>query len=93
MSPIEVEQVLCSIEEVSQAAVFGVLDSVMGEKVCAVIQIRKEIDKEYILNICRQKMQPEKVPSELVISFRELPKTNNGKVDHKSLKKLFLGEN
>lgn len=90
VSPVEVEHVLCSVDGVSQAAVFGISDEVQGERVCAVVQVSKPIDKNFILDICKKNLQTEKVPSELEITFKSLPITANGKIDHDSLRISFL---
>lgn len=86
VSPIEVEQALCSIDGVNQAAVYGLPDFVMGEKVCATLQITKKMDKEYVISQCQGKLQVEKIPKDIVFVRNDLPKTINGKVDRKKLK-------
>ncbi len=90
VSPIEVEHVLCSINGVSQAAVFGIPDEVQGEKVCAVVQMSKRIDINYLLGICKIKLQSEKIPSKIELTFKNLPRTVNGKIDHDSLRTSIL---
>lgn len=92
VSPMEVEQVLYSIEGVNQAAVYGLQDSVLGEKVAATLQITKKIDKKYIQKECEGKLQMEKIPNEIRLVRTELPKTINGKVDRKELKRMHLEE-
>ncbi len=90
VSPVEVEHVLCSIEGVSQAAVFGIPDEVQGEIVCAVVQISRRIGKDTLLEICRSKLQTQKLPARMELTFKSLPKTVNGKIDHDRIRKYIM---
>lgn len=90
VSPVEVEHVLCTIDGVAQAAVFGVPDELQGEKVCAVVQMSKRIEKNYILEICKNKLQIEKIPVIIELTFKNLPRTINGKIDHDALRASVL---
>ncbi|MEM4541522.1 MAG: long-chain fatty acid--CoA ligase [Archaeoglobaceae archaeon] len=91
--PREVEEVLYEHPAVLEAAVIGVPDPYRGETVKAFIQLKPEykgkVKEEDILNFCRDKLAPYKVPK--LIEFRdELPKSLVGKVLRRALKEEEL---
>ncbi len=87
ISPKEIENILCSIEGVAEAAVIGVPDEVFGQAVKAYIVKKGEqtIDANTILQFCSENMETFMVPK-YVEFINELPKSPNGKVDKKILK-------
>lgn len=90
ISPIELENYICEIPQVESAAVVGLPDPDLGEKICAVIISQDtNLDLFSIHNFLELKgVARYKFPDqlELVESF---PHTNVGKVDKKALiKKL-----
>lgn len=87
ISPKEIENVLCSIPGVAEAAVLGVPDEILGQAIKAYI-VKKDgslIDQNFILQYCMQNMESFMVPK-YVEFITELPKSPNGKVDKKILK-------
>jgi len=75
----EVEFVLQEHPAVAEVAVVGVPDSIRGEVVKAVIVPESDISVQEIVNYCRKKLAPYKVPR--IVEFRQsLPKTASGKV-------------
>ncbi|MCL5029858.1 MAG: AMP-binding protein [Bacteroidetes bacterium] len=87
ISPKEIENVLCSIPGVAEAAVLGVSDEILGQAIKAYI-VKKDgnsIDQNFILQYCMQNMESFMVPK-YVEFITELPKSPNGKVDKKILK-------
>lgn len=81
VAALEVEEVLVRHPDVIEAAVFGVPDDVVGEKVLAVVVLREpgSIDEDILLEHSRTLLSPFKVPAE--IEFREeLPRTSIGKI-------------
>jgi crotonobetaine/carnitine-CoA ligase len=81
VAALEVEDALVSHPAVIEAAVFGVPDEVVGEKVLAVVVLREEgsIDEETLVEYAKTRLAPFKVPAE--IEFRqELPRTAIGKI-------------
>jgi len=87
ISPKEIENILCSMEGVVEAAVIGVPDEILGQSIKAFIV--KKMDSGLLQNevllYCSKNMETFMIPKE--IEFLDaLPKSPNGKVDKKSLK-------
>lgn len=80
VAPKEVENVLYSLAGVSEAAVIGVPDPILGEAIKAIIvDERGALNKEQVLRHCRANLEDFMVPQ--IIEFREtLPKTSSGKI-------------
>lgn len=86
ISPKEVENLLCRIPGVSEAAVLGVPDPIIGQavKACVVPLPGVELSAREIVKHCTGSMESFMVPR-IVEILAELPKTPNGKVDKKKL--------
>lgn len=95
VGPFEVESTLMEHPSVAEAAVIGIPDAVIGEKVKAFVVLKSGIkaDDELKMNIigfARKKLGPAVAPKE--ISFIEsLPKTRSGKILRRLLKARELG--
>lgn len=89
VSPIEVENVLHGIEGVSEAAVIGVPDDMLGESIRAYVSLEKDstLSDREIRKICLARLENFMVPKEIVI-LDELPKTATGKIRKKGLDKI-----
>ncbi|MBM4332166.1 MAG: AMP-binding protein [Deltaproteobacteria bacterium] len=86
VSPKEIENVLCKMPEVSEAAVIGVPDEVAGQAIKAFIIPMKSVrlaEKE-ILKHCRNHLEPFMVPK-YVEFLPALPKSAHGKIDKSKL--------
>ncbi len=86
VSPLEVEQVLHTIEGVKEAVVLGVPDEILGEAIRAYIvqQPRVQLTERKIKMICMQKLENFMVPK-AVVFLDKMPKSPNGKIDKKAL--------
>ncbi len=87
ISPKEIENILCAIPYVSEAAVIGVPDEILGQAIKAFIVLNDGLktDENNILQYCYQNMESFMVPKHIEF-VNELPKSPNGKIDKKILK-------
>ena len=87
ISAKEVENIICGMEGVSEAAVLGLPDEILGQAIKAYIVSAPgvELSEKPVLKYCSENMEVFMVPK--YIEFMEsLPKTPNGKIDKKQLK-------
>jgi acyl-CoA synthetase (AMP-forming)/AMP-acid ligase II len=86
ISAKEVENVICGMDGVTEAAVIGVPDEVLGQAVKAYVVPGPgvELTEKQVLKHCSEQMEVFMVPK-LVEFMRSLPKTANGKIDKKRL--------
>ena len=86
VSPREVEDVLCSLAGVAEAAVVGVPDPVLGQAIKAVVALR-EGARLTVLDLrrhCARHLEDFSVPQ--VVEIRSsLPRTSNGKTSKREL--------
>ena len=92
VSPVEIENVIYKISGIKEVAVIGIPDELMGESIIAFvtthgnIQIgEKEIQKE-----CMSRLELFMIPQRIIF-LDEMPKSSNGKIDKKELKKMHFG--
>ena len=86
VSPKEVENALCELDEIAEAAVVGVPEEILGSVIKAIIVPRPgaSLDERSVLAYCRKRLEPFMVPA--IVEFRKLlPKTTSGKTDTKAL--------
>jgi fatty-acyl-CoA synthase len=87
--PAEVEQVLTMHACVAEAAVFGVSDKRLGERVVAVVLPGPgRIDRQELAAFAQARLSRHKRPTEWVVAT-ELPRTSSGKVQKHVLRKLY----
>lgn len=89
VSPLEVENILLRNDAIEEAAVIGVPDEIFGQAVkCFLIKAASaEVTQQDILRYCSENMENYMIPK-YVVFLDEMPKTPNGKVDKKQLKKM-----
>jgi acyl-CoA synthetase (AMP-forming)/AMP-acid ligase II len=87
ISPKEIETVLHGIDGVSEAAVIGVDDAILGQAIKAYVVLAKgaALTAKDITKYCSRHMENFMVPK--YVEIRDaLPRSDHGKVDKKSLK-------
>ena len=86
VSPLEVEQVLYTIEGIREAVVSGVDDPHFGQAICAFVVLEKEsiLTDRRIKKICLSRLENFMVPRD-IFCLDAFPKTANGKIDTKAL--------
>jgi long-chain acyl-CoA synthetase len=87
--PREVEEVLLSHPSVTEAAVIGVSDPVMGEEIKAFVVLKKDdsVTEDDIKNHCRKDLATYKIP-QYVAFIDALPRNPIGKIMRKKLREL-----
>ena len=86
ISPKEIENLICEREGVSEVAVIGLPDDILGQAIKAFIVTDQgvEITEQDVLRHCKDKMEMRMVPRYIQM-VESLPRTNNGKIDRKQL--------
>ncbi len=89
--PRTVESVLLDHEAVSEAAVVGVPDDDLGERVVAAVVVRREVDPGALIRWCRDRLAPYKCPRDLRL-VPALPRNSMGKVTKHVLRSEMAGK-
>jgi acyl-coenzyme A synthetase/AMP-(fatty) acid ligase len=85
VSPREIEDVLCELGEVEEAAVVGVPDEILGQAIKAFVVARAgELDVKTVLRHCAHRLGSFMVPK-YVEFLAALPKTAHGKINKRAL--------
>lgn len=89
--PLEVEQWLSDMPQISEVAVVGIPDAKWGEKVTAFIVLHEKMSLtlEEIKQYCSLKLGSYKIPKEIIF-LGMLPKTYVGKIDKNRLKEIGM---
>lgn len=89
--PKEVENVLEGHESVAQAAVVGLADPDLGEKVVAAVVLKggvESFDEQKLIGYCRERLAPYKCPKKVFV-VEDLPKNAMGKIQKSVLKEML----
>jgi acyl-CoA synthetase (AMP-forming)/AMP-acid ligase II len=89
VSPKELENILCSADGISEAAVIGVPDEILGQAIKAFIVKTPGslITEKDVLRYCSKNVEIFMIPKYVVL-IDSLPKSPNGKIDKKILKQM-----
>jgi long-chain acyl-CoA synthetase len=89
----EVESVLYEHPAVLEAAVFGIPDPRWGEAVMAFLALKPHcaVSEQELVEFCRGRLSPFKVPHRVEFSDTELPKSASGKILKRVLRERFWG--
>jgi acyl-coenzyme A synthetase/AMP-(fatty) acid ligase len=87
ISPTEVEEVICRVPAVRQAAVVGAPDPLLGQHLVAYVVLAEqaEIDPADILMKCAEALPRHMVPKRVEL-VSELPMTSSGKINYPTLR-------
>jgi long-chain acyl-CoA synthetase len=90
ISPLEIENVLLEMPGIAEAAALGIEDKIYGEAIVAlvVLQAGSPTNSDLIISHCQQNLSAVKIPANISI-VDNLPKTDRGKLDRKSLENLW----
>lgn len=94
ISPREIEQCLCSMEGVAEAAVVGIPDDLLGQAIAACVRCydTAAIGEKAVIKYCHDNLEEHLVPK--IVKFVEsFPKTDSGKIDKLALKGMFSSGN
>ncbi len=85
--PMEIENAIYRINAISEVAVIGIPDSKYGEEVfaCIVFKPGQDLTPAEIISECKKYIPPYKCPKQIAF-LKELPKTQTGKIDKKTLR-------
>lgn len=89
VSPKEIENILCQMPGIAEAAVIGLPEPILGQVPAAFVVLRPDVSltPSDILQFAAKNMESFMVPKQVTI-LPSLPKTPNGKVDKKLLKTM-----
>ena len=87
----EIEEFLLRFEKVKNVSVIGIPDTRKGEKIIAVIQIRKDktCSEEEIINFCKTKLSNYKVPQN-VYFMDALPSSSSDRIQKNKIKDMIM---
>jgi len=87
----EVESVLYDHPAVVEAAVFGIPDPRWGETVmaCVALKPRSAVSEQELVQFCRGRLSPYKIPHRVEFFETELPKSATGKILKRVLRERF----
>ena len=91
VSPVEVENVIYKMEGIREVAVIGIPDEIMGEAIVAFVTTHEKdkLNEKEVLKECTVNLEMFMVPQKIIF-LKEMPKSTNGKIDKKELKKSIL---
>lgn len=93
VSPKEIEDVLYGMEGISEAAVVGTPDEVLGEAIRAFVALRNgtQLTEQQVLRHCVERLESFMVPQSVTF-VNSLPKTGSGKISKRQLVAIETGE-
>ncbi|NLX19451.1 MAG: acyl--CoA ligase [Desulfobulbus sp.] len=90
IGPKEIEDVLAEHAAVHEAAVIGIPDEILDERICACVVLRPgcQCSEKELKFHCKKFLAQYKVPHE-VIFVADLPKTTSGKIQKSELRAIY----
>lgn len=92
ISPVEVEVILRELPGVSEIAVVGIPDSILGERACAMIvpDGKPPTLSDLVAHIDSNQLARQKAPEHLLICHDGLPRTASGKIQRFLLREIAI---
>lgn len=89
ISPTEIEEVLLQHQQVQEAGVVGIDDSILGQKICAIVTLKEEgaLTDQDLMAYCAQRLVQYKRPKVIAI-VSALPKSPSGKILRERLRAI-----
>ena len=86
VSPQEVEDLICKLPQVAEAAVLGIPDEALGNAIKALIALKPDaaLTKQQVLLHCREVLEDYMLPK-YVEFVAAIPRTENGKISRREL--------
>lgn len=87
VSPKEVENVLCEMEDIIEAAVIGFEDEILGQAIKAFVRVSdgSKVTDKGIISFCHKHLEDYAVPK-CVVFCQSFPKTDTGKICKRDLR-------
>jgi amino acid adenylation domain-containing protein len=88
VSPREIEDVICILDGVAEAAAIGIPDEISGQAISCFVVCKPgfNLSKKDILKYCTENMETFMVPRSIDF-LSEMPRTGNGKIDKDFLRR------
>lgn len=84
ISPILIEKILNNHPDIINSAVFGENDSIIGQKIIALVKLKNNIKSKDLLIHCSKLLDKHQIPHKF-FKVNELPMTPNGKIMRREL--------
>jgi acyl-coenzyme A synthetase/AMP-(fatty) acid ligase len=93
ISPKEIEQCLCELEGVAEAAVIGAPDEILGQAVAAFVRCHdgQVLAEKDVLRHCKAQLEDFMVPKRVAF-VSAFPRTSTGKIDKRALRTVLEAE-
>jgi long-chain acyl-CoA synthetase len=91
VSPIEIENIIYKMEGIKEVAVIGIPDVIMGESIVAFVTTHEHatLNEKDIQKECMTKLESFMIPQKIIF-MPSMPKSPNGKIDKKEMKKQLI---
>ena len=89
IAPKEIEDVILQLPNIIEAAIFGVEDGLLGEKIVACCYAKDGNRDAEVKRHCERHLPPYMVPHVMISSNTALPRNQDGKISKQDLRKRF----